>query len=145
MQTVRRHYTRQAKTKAQKEIDRILVEDSINDEEYYNSITVRSASIEVPSKLSKITLKECKALYEKDGIKALFPFEINKKTVIWLIYDILHLIERIHKNRFGWYYGTLTKEQQKEAENFYSKFDTKALNYMYNMIDDTQSYIEDLM
>lgn len=146
MQSTRRHYTRQAKTKAQKEINRIFEEDSIDDEEYYNAINVRSA-VKPTSQPSKITLKECKALYKKYGIKALFPFEITKKTIIWVIYDILNVIERIHKNRplFGYGYRELTKEQQKVAEIFYNLFDNRALSYIYGMIDDTQSYFEDLI
>jgi hypothetical protein len=139
----RQQRTRQAKTKAQKEIDRILVEESIDEEAYYNAINVRSA-VKPESQPSKITLKECKTLYEKEGFNALFPFEVNKHTKICVIYDILNLIEKVSKNRFGWYYN-LSVEQQRKAKNFYSGFDTRALNYIYNIIDDTRSYIEDLM
>jgi hypothetical protein len=137
---------RQAKSKALKEIDRILVEDSINDEEYYEKLKKRfvtpSLSIEAP----KITLKECKSMYENGGIKALLPFEVTKYFMMCNIYDLLRILERIHRKEdiFGRYYHDLNVEQVEKARLFYIRFDNRALSFIYGIIDDVSSYIEEL-
>jgi hypothetical protein len=137
---------RQAKSKALKEIDRILVENSINDEEYYDAIKKRSVTPPLSIEAPKITLKECKSMYENGGIKALLPFEVTKYSMMWNIYDFLIMLERIHgnENLLGRYYSEFNAEQEEKARLFYIRFDKRALSFIYGIIDDVSSYIEEL-
>ena len=137
---------RQAKSKAQKEIDRILVEESINDEEYYENIMMRSITPTPSVETPKISLKECKALYEKGGFKALLPFEVTKYSMMCNIHDFLRMLERMHKkeNLLGRYYDNFNAEQEEKARLFYMRFDKRALSFIYGMIYDVSSYIEEL-
>lgn len=137
MSAPRQQRTRQAKTKATQEINRIFHEESINDKEYYHNIKA-AAEKPVVAVIPKIKLKECKALYEKDGIDAILPFKLTDERRGIILDDIERLIESIFHgiDAFNRYCSRLVPTQKQETIDFYSKYDKKSLNFIYQILDE---------